>query len=177
MGNFDSAFQKVLQNEGKYSNDSDDPGGETYKGIARKIWSAWDGWLIIDYTRKQSGFPANLEKDPELQEKVKDFYKVNFWDKINGSKIDDDEVATSIFDFAVNAGVNTSASIAQMIVETEKDGVIGDISLKKINAFDPEHFLALFTISKVARYISIVKKRPVSQKYFYGWVCRALGEN
>jgi lysozyme family protein len=30
MGNFDSAFQKVLQNEGKYSNDPDDPGGETY---------------------------------------------------------------------------------------------------------------------------------------------------
>jgi lysozyme family protein len=177
MGNFDSSFQKVLQNEGGYVNDPDDPGGETYKGVARKIWSAWDGWLIIDADKKQTGFPANLEKDFDLQEKIKDFYKVNNWDKINGSKIADDEVATSIFDFAVNAGVKTSASIAQMIVETDRDGVIGDITVNKINDFDPEHFLALFTISKVARYISIVKKKPVSQKYFYGWVCRALGEN
>jgi lysozyme family protein len=177
MGNFESSFQKVLQNEGGYVNDPEDPGGETYKGVARKIWSAWDGWLIIDYNRKQSGFPANLEKDPDLQEKVKDFYRVNFWDKINGSNINDDEVAASIFDFAVNAGVSTSAGIAQMIVETERDGVIGKNTIKKINEFDPEHFLALFTISKVARYISIVKKRPVSQKYFFGWVCRALGQN
>jgi lysozyme family protein len=177
MGNFDSSLQKILQNEGGYVNDPDDPGGETYKGVARKIWSAWDGWLIVDYNRTQSGFPANLEKDPDLQEKVKDFYKVNYWDKLNGSKIADDEVAASIFDFAVNAGLSTSASIAQMIVETDRDGVIGDITVKKINDFDPEHFLALFTISKVARYISIVKKKPVSQKYFYGWVCRALGEN
>jgi lysozyme family protein len=177
MGNFDSALQKVLVNEGGYGNDPVDPGGETYKGVARKIWSSWDGWSLIDYYKKQSGFPANLENDMELQEKIKDFYRIKFWDKINGAKIIDDDVASSIFDFAVNAGTSTSVGLAQMIVETDKDGVLGPITLKKINEFNPEHFLALFTISKVARYITIVKKRPISQKYFYGWVCRALGEN
>lgn len=177
MGNFETSFQKVLQHEGGYSNDADDPGGETYKGVARKIWSSWDGWLIVDYAKSQKGFPANLEKEKDLQEKIKDFYRINFWDKINGSKITDEEVATSIFDFAVNAGVKTSASLAQMIVGASPDGIIGDETILKLNGFEPDHFLASFTVAKVARYISIVKKRPVSRKYFYGWVCRALEEN
>jgi lysozyme family protein len=176
MGNFVSSFQKVLQNEGEYVNDPDDPGGETYKGVARKIWSSWDGWLIVDFARRQAGFPANLEKEPDLQEKIKDFYRINYWDKINGNSIDEEEVATSIFDFAVNAGVNTSASLAQMIVGAKPDGIIGNDTIEKLNDFDADHFLASFTVAKIARYINIIKKRPASRKYFYGWVCRALGE-
>lgn len=177
MGNFVSAYEKVLRNEGGYVNDADDPGGETYKGVARKIWSSWDGWLIVDFNKRQGGFPANLEKDNQLQEKIKDFYLINYWDRLNASNIANDEVAASIFDFAVNAGVNTSASLAQMVAGADIDGFIGEKTLKKLNDFEPDHFLALFTVAKVARYINIVKKRPVSRKYFYGWVCRALGEN
>ena len=37
MANYDQAFQLILQNEGGYVNDPDDPGSETYKGIARKM--------------------------------------------------------------------------------------------------------------------------------------------
>jgi lysozyme family protein len=112
-----------------------------------------------------------------LQEKIEHFYRANYWDRLQADKITDDSIATSIFDFAVNAGVGTSASLAQVVIGAEPDGVIGDESIAKINAFDPDHFLAAFTVTKIARYISIVKKRPTSQKYFYGWVRRALGEN
>ncbi len=177
MGDFLKAYEKVLRNEGGYANDADDPGGETYKGVARKIWSAWDGWVLVDYYKRMSGFPANMEKDHELQEKIKDFYKVNYWDPIQGTSIEDEEVATSIFDFAVNAGISTSVRLAQMVAGAKIDGSVGNETLSKINNFDSDHFLALFTVAKVARYINIVKNRPVSRKYFYGWVCRALGEN
>ena len=177
MADFTQAFQLMIAHEGGYGNDPDDPGGETYKGVARKIFSKWDGWTKVDILKRQSGFPANLDKDPELQQNVSDFYRVTFWDKINGDQITNQNVANSIFDFGVNAGSGTSGSLAQMVVGAKSDGVIGPDSISAINSFDPDYFLASFTVAKIARYVNIVKKRPTSRKYFYGWVIRALGEN
>ncbi|MGB4415640.1 MAG: glycosyl hydrolase 108 family protein [Paludibacter sp.] len=174
MSEFQPALQKVLAHEGGYVNDPDDPGGETYRGVARNMHSKWSGWVRIDMCKNQSGFPANLEKDAELQDEIARFYQINFWDKINGDNIQNQLVANSIFDFSVNAGVKTSASLAQLVVETEADGVIGPQSLEKINAFDPDHFLAVFTLAKIARYMAIIRKRPASKKYLYGWITRAL---
>lgn len=177
MAEFTKALQLVMAHEGGYGNDPDDPGGETYKGVARKIFSKWDGWIKVDILKRQTGFPANLEKDVDLQQDVVDFYRINFWDKMNGDNILNQQVAESIFDFGVNAGVGTSVSLAQMVVQVDPDGVIGPKSIEAINKHDPEHFIAAFTVAKIARYISIVKKRPTSRKYFYGWVCRAMSVN
>ena len=177
MADFTQAFQLMIAHEGGYGNDPDDPGGETYKGVARKIFSKWDGWTKVDILKRQTGFPANLDKDPELQQNVYDFYRVTFWDKMNGDQINNQDIANSIFDFGVNAGIGTSASLAQIVVGATSDGVIGPDSISGINNFDPDHFLASFTVAKIARYVNIVKKRPTSRKYFYGWVIRALGEN
>lgn len=177
MANYTQAFELLLANEGGYNNDPQDPGGETYKGVARKMHSKWDGWIKIDMLKRQSGFPANLDQDTDLQSSIFSFYRVNFWDKMNLDLVIDQEVGTSIFDFAVNAGINTSASLAQLVVGASVDGVIGPDSIEKLNGFDKEHFLSAFTVAKIARYITIVKKRPTSKKYFYGWVCRALGDN
>jgi lysozyme family protein len=177
MVDFSLAFQLMIANEGGYVNDPDDPGGETYKGIARKMYSKWDGWTTVDMLKRQPGFPSNLDKDAELQQDVLNFYRTVFWDPLKGDQMNNQEVANSIFDFAVNAGLSTSASLAQMVIGAKADGVIGPQSIASLNTFDPEHFLAAFTVAKIARYVNIVKKRPTSRKYFYGWVCRALGEN
>jgi len=176
MADFTQAFQMMLAHEGGYVNDPDDPGGETYKGVARKIHSKWDGWKRIDVLKRQTGFPANLDTDHKLQESIFDFYRVNFWNKVNGDNIESQKIAESIFDFAVNAGVGTSASLAQAIIGTKIDGAIGPKSIAKLNAFNIDHFLAAFTVAKIDRYVSIVKRIPTSRKYFYGWVLRALGK-
>ena len=174
MALFESSLQKILAHEGGYVNDPDDTGGETYKGVARAMNSKWNGWVQVDWCKTQKGFPANLEKNSELQEEVSRFYQVNYWDALCADSIENQLVADSIFDFGVNAGVRTSASLAQLVVEADPDGVIGPTTLDKLNAFDPDHFLAAFTVAKIARYISIVKKRPESRKYFYGWICRTI---
>ncbi len=176
MADINIALQKTLNNEGGYVFDKDDPGGETYKGVARNMNGGWDGWTTIDLLKKQSGFPANLDNNSPLQELIKTFYKTNYWDTIRGDDLTNQNVADSIFDFAVNAGVATSAMLAQMVVGAIQDAVIGPASIASINKFEPEHFLASFTVAKIARYISIIKKRPASQKYLYGWVRRALGD-
>jgi len=177
MAQFQPALQKVLAHEGGYGNDPNDPGGETYKGIARKMQGNWSGWAQIDQYKKQPGFPASLEKDTALQSLIAKFYQLNFWNTINADQIVNQAVAESIFDFGVNVGVKKSAMLAQKVVGATVDGSIGTHSLENLNAFNPDHFLAAFTIEKIAYYIDIIKKRPTSKVYFYGWVCRALEEN
>jgi len=174
MAEFIKGFQKTIDAEGGYVNDPDDPGGETYKGVARKIHSKWEGWTNIDMLKRQPGFPASIDKDAEIRELVGEFYLVNYWNKLKGDEIINQEVAESIFDFGVNAGAATSAALAQMVVGANADGVIGPDSLSAINAFNPEHFQAAFTVEKIRRYIAICNKRETSRKYFYGWVNRAV---
>ena len=104
MANYHIALQEVLKNEGGYVNDPDDSGGETYKGIARRFHPDWIGWAYID----KRDF-----KNPNLNKLVSDFYYIKFWELLNIDGLVNQEIATSIFDFAVNAGVKTSAILAQ----------------------------------------------------------------
>lgn len=104
MADFVTAFALTMKNEGGYVHDPQDPGGETYKGIARRMNPKWDGWVDVDVLKKEKGFPANLDGNALLQEKIKAFYEANYWDRIRGDEIQNQDVAESIFDFAVNAG-------------------------------------------------------------------------
>ena len=55
MANFDEAYDMVLANEGGYSNDTTDLGGETYKGISSRYYSSLLPYLpIIPYALTSS---------------------------------------------------------------------------------------------------------------------------
>ena len=174
MADFSTAFEKTMQSEGGYANDPQDPGGETYKGVARKMHSKWEGWPIIDRLRSERGFPANLDSNNQLQQMIREFYEVNYWDKLRCDQIANQDIAEAVFDFGVNAGTSVSAKLAQMSACAEPDGVIGNATIERLNTVDPTTFLALFTVHKIARYVSICERRPTSKKYFFGWVKRAL---
>lgn len=174
MAQFTEALNKTIASEGGYVNDPSDPGGETYKGVARNMWSKWPGWTIIDIAKRQPNFPANLDTNAELQQEIAFFYQVNFWDKMNGDAIADQAIANSIFDFAVNAGIKTSVTLAQMAIDVIPDGILGPKTIEKLNDFNVDHFMAEFTVAKIARYVAIIRKRPASRKYLLGWITDAL---
>ena len=174
MADFGTAFELTMAAEGGYVHDPDDPGGETYKGIARARNPKWPGWTEIDLLKNNSNFPNNLDTNPGLQTQVKILYEALYWDKIRGDDIGDQDIAESIFDFAVNAGPRTSAKLAQITVGAKADGVIGPKTLEKINADDKRAFLAVFALAKIGRYINICEKRTASRKFFFGWVRRTL---
>lgn len=174
MADFSTAFLVTMKAEGGYVNDPQDPGGETYKGVARSRNPKWSGWINIDLLKNQHNFPHNLDNNPELQKKVNTLYQVNYWDRVRGDEITDQDIAESIFDFAVNAGVRTSSKLAQITVGAESDGVIGPKTIDKINADDTRAFLAVFALAKISRYVNICEKRSDSRKYFFGWIRRTL---
>ena len=69
MADFASAFAATMKAEGGYVNDPQDPGGETYKVIACKMNSKWDGWTIIDLAKKEKNFPANLDSNGYMHQR------------------------------------------------------------------------------------------------------------
>ena len=164
MADFLPAFEAMIRREGGYKLHTveHDTGGMTYAGIARNKNPQWSGWIIID----QGGTPqADL---------VRGFYRSNFWNPLRLDEVTDQRVASSLFDFAVNAGTGTASKLAQIVVGTTPDGRIGAKSIEALNASNPELFLAHFTLAKIARYRDIVRRDRNQQKFLLGWINRAL---
>ncbi|GAB1415440.1 glycosyl hydrolase 108 family protein [Paludibacter sp.] len=159
MATFTISLQKTLAHEGGYVHDIDDTGGETYKGISRANHTNWSGWTIIDKHKDKQDFPVRLDNDLELQKQIRQFYHANFWMSLKAGSIENQSIADSVFDFAVNTGINASIRIVQSITGAKIDGIVGQKTLKVLNAVEPDYFLMVFTLTKIKYYISIIKKR------------------
>jgi len=156
MANFKKAIKKVLVNEGGYVNDPKDSGGETKFGITKRTY-------------------PNVDIKNLTIAEAEAIYKRDFWDKLKGDDIADDDVAYEIFDTAVNMGVRTSSKLAQMVIGAYPDGIIGQKTLEELNGADVELFVTKFKLLKVARYTYLVKKYPKNRKFFFGWINRVVG--
>lgn len=124
MAKFIDAYKKVLNNEGIYSNDPDDAGGETYKGISRRANPNWDGWISIDAIKKSypTTFKGILKKTPELEKKVQDLYKDKYWDCFELDDVPNQLVAEQMFDTAVNQGQTAAIKFAQRVLDLRETG-------------------------------------------------------
>lgn len=166
MADFLPAYERMLLNEGGYKLHTvqGDRGGMTYAGIARKRWPQWQGWEFIDHGDTP---PADM---------VRAFYRDNFWTPVRGDDIKDQAIASSLFDFAVNAGVATAVKMAQIVVGTTPDGKVGAKTLAALNALETNYFRAAYGLAKVARYEQVVTKDRSQQKFLLGWIRRTLKE-
>lgn len=133
MAVFLIAYKKTSISEGDYSNHPDDTGGETWKGVARKKNPQWDGFKIIDAYRSHKKFPGILKNIPELESKVQQLYKTEYWDKIRGDEIKDQTIADSLYDSAVNMGPKPAIKLAQRAIGADETGVMDDKTIKLIN--------------------------------------------
>lgn len=167
MADFDPAFERMIQNEGGYRliNIAEDRGGQTYAGIARNFHPAWPGWKIID---------NNQMDNLELSALVRRFYKEQFWDRVGGDAIQQQIIAESIFDFAVNAGISTAAKLTQIVVGTVPDGRIGPVTLEQLNSMDASIFVLKYAVAKIARYAEICNKNREQSKFLLGWINRTM---
>jgi lysozyme family protein len=166
MSDFLQAFERMIVNEGGYKlhTVAGDRGGMTYAGIARNYWPNWPGWSYLD---NQDTPPADM---------VRGFYRSNFWTPLRLEEVESQDVARTLFDFAVNAGTGTAAKLAQIVIGTTPDGKIGPKTLAALNNYDPELFLARYALAKLARYEQIVSKDRSQGKFLLGWVRRTLKE-
>jgi len=164
MAEFNTAFDRTMLNEGGYrlTNISGDKGGQTYAGLSRRANPDWNGWLVID-----SG------KSPTVDQ-VRSIYRANYWTPLKADQITDQSIASSLYDFAVNAGVKTAVKLAQVVIGVVPDGVVGQKTLAAFNNMEPSLFKLAFSIAKIARYEAIVSKDRSQEKFLLGWIRRSL---
>lgn len=133
MADFMIAYKRTAVYEGGYANDPADRGGETWKGIARKMHPNWAGWVIIDTYRDHPQFPSILKRVDVLEWAVHKFYHDSFWMVIKGDKITNQLVANDIYDDAVNTGVSSAIKKAQRVFNLPETGVVTDQFMDKLN--------------------------------------------
>lgn len=101
--NFEKGLKFVLSKEGGYSNNENDSGGETNKGITHKTYDTY---------RKSQNLPTRSVKDITDKE-VKDIYYNNYYKASGADKIGDPKLATVVLDTAVNMGVSRAKTMLE----------------------------------------------------------------
>ncbi len=189
MADFETAFKITMQFEGGYSKDPADPGGETYRGIARKRHPSWAGWRTIDQLKSRTSGNLNrtLNNNARLQSMVKQFYKDRFWNQMLGDQIPDQGVAEEVFDTSVNMGLRRSIRFLQesinllnrnrQLEDITVDGWLGKktlTALRKLLRQDQsnDYMMALLNLFQGKRYIELMRQRPTLEKFARGWLRR-----
>lgn len=166
MADFGPAFDKMIADEGGYqlTNIPGDRGGMTYAGIARNPNPDWPGWALVD--RKEFGGP--------LTSMVREFYRQRFWNVVRGDEIRDQQIAETIFNFAVNTGTSVAIKLAQVIVGATPDGGIGPKTVELLNQCTAQKFVPSYALAKIGRYANICNKDRGQSKFLLGWINRTL---
>jgi lysozyme family protein len=119
--NFDQAFDALIGVEGDYSNNSNDPGGETRWGVTRKV-------------AIQEGYTGDMRVFP--RETAKDIYQRLYWTPLRADELPDG-IRYTVFDGAVNSGVSQAVKWLQAALGVAQDGVIGPATIAAANAAGP----------------------------------------
>lgn len=187
MADFKTAFKITLGNEGEVSNNAYDHGGFTYKGISRRSWPTWEGWVLVD---KLGNYPADTVSKrnliDELDIMVETFYLANFWDRISLNSVVNQKIANELFDTGVNAGTKVGVTFLQRALnllnqegklyeDITVDGLIGTKTLFLVNNHPyPDALLKLLNGLQLSYYIAICEKDPTQEVFLRGWLKRTI---
>jgi hypothetical protein len=112
--------------------------------------------------------------DTETMEKVKGVFHNSYWSKLQLDKVESQKIANEIFLFAVVSGVKNGAKVAQKLIGVESDGVIGNVTLNALNAYDENKFDIEFDKLEIAFFENLVDNKPALSKFLRGWKNRAV---
>jgi lysozyme family protein len=139
-----------MGNEGGYSNNPDDPGGETMWGITQRVAQA------NGYTGPMKYLPLNTAKA---------IAKHEYWDVYSCDSFDP-RVAFQVFDAAYNGGF--VAKWLQRAAGVTADGVIGPVTVAAVNAADPLRIILRFNSQRLT-YLAMLSTFPTFGR---GWANR-----
>lgn len=154
MTHFERAFADLLGNEGGYSDNPADKGGETM-------------WGITIATARHAGYTGAMRDMPV--EVAKEIYRERYW------RAEFDRlpyvVAFQCFDAAVNSGPVVAIKWLQEAVGVRADGVIGPVTMAAVAKLDPLVIVLRFSATRLAFLASL----PSWPTFGRGWANRVAG--
>lgn len=183
MATFDKAIGIILQHEGGWVNNPNDPGGATNFGISLRF--------LADHP-ELGDFDHDGDVDAEdikamTVEDAKKVYKSEWWDKFNYGNIVDQTIATKVFDFSVNMGAKRAHILLQrglnaaFGLKLTEDGIIGPATMSVINsAIDgsgEQQLLDAYSNAAWDFYQRIIQGNPKLAVFQKGWKNRAFDIN
>jgi lysozyme family protein len=137
MADYSIGIKGVLNSEGfrknitaGLANDPADSGGLTLAGITRKNNPNWEGWKRAE---ELAWNDKNIASDAKMQQLINEFYRVNFWDKIKGDNIKNQEFANTLISTAVLEGMVPAVKRAQQGCMLPQTGRVDTILVNRLN--------------------------------------------
>jgi len=157
---FEDALAKVLEHEGGFVDDTRDPGGMTCLGVTRTVWQEWVGHPVTEKEMKAL-----------TPEKVAPLYKRKYWDKVKADQLPDG-LDYSVFDFAVNSGIETAIRYLQRALGVADDGHFGAVSAKAAKDMNESDQIMRLNAER----LDFMRKLKVWPSFGKGWAGR-IAEN
>ena len=177
--------KKILEmiKDVEFSNDNslllqknDGENGLTYFGIYESAHPNWYGWNIIK--RYLANVPdlkkcsIVLSHVMDLNQKVEEFYKKEFYDKMKLDLINSEHKQLELMCFAINTNPIRCIKKVQELLGLTVDGIIGNKTITALNNYNDELFDKLFDEKEIEFYNSLDEAR--FGKFKKGWRSRAL---
>ena len=174
MHTIDDITDEIIEREGGFVNDPDDPGGATKYGVTIGTLQSIRGKATV------ADVKALTEKE------AADIFKRYYFERPKINQLPAALQAT-VYDMQVNAGSNAIKILqrlaAEFGVKLAVDGVLGPKSIGAIDRLHGKagaHFVDAYGIARRNYYFRIGDRRPASRKYCVtrrggkgGWITRA----
>ncbi len=147
--NFDTAFDRLIGNEGGLVDHTDDPGGLTKWGISQRSY-------------------PDLNIRALSRDDAKAIYRRDYWDRAQMDRYPG-TIAFQVFDIAVNSGIEPAVRMLQRAVGVKDDGDIGPVTLAAIRARNP----AFIVMRLIAERLDFWRYLPTWRQFGGGWAGRA----
>lgn len=160
MSSFDTAFDRVIGNEGAFQDDYADRGNWTSGEVG-----------VGELKGTKFGLAAMTYPDLDMinitVEMAKHVYKIDWWDKL---KLDlmPPSMQFQFFDAAINHGVYNASRIVQWAIKVKADGIVGRKTRAALLKLDHNDLLMQFLAERLV-FMTGVK---TWNRYGKGWARR-----
>lgn len=137
MDNYDKCFTLLIGNEGRYSNNPLDPGGETMFGITKRV-------------ARENGYMGDMKQLPISE--AKRIAKHAYWDVCKCDNLPPN-IAFQVFDTQYNGGF--PIKWLQLAAGVKADGKLKESDLEVINKLDQSVLIAKFNAYRIIYYTSL----------------------
>jgi lysozyme family protein len=172
---FSPAIDMVYKYEGGYQKQPQDT-GNYYNGvlIGTNLGITPNAYKAFYNTEPTEAIIKGLTKS-----KASPIYKANYWNKIQGDKINNSSVANLMLDSIVQSGVGQLKSFRQLMNETAGKNIVklssapfSDAEVNLLNALPQDRYFNKLKNYRTLFYKALVQKKPTNSVYLNGWLNR-----